>query len=273
MPELPEVEVLGRSLRPRIVGRRIEAVAIHAPALREPLDGDALRSLAGRRVVAVRRRAKYLLIDVAGDLTLVVHLGMSGRMTLAPLGAEAEPHEHLSWRLDGDERLRLVDPRRFGQAFVLQTHDLDNDRHFVHLGIEPLSEGFDGAYLERLAHGRRGPVKTFLMNAQVVVGVGNIYASESLWRARIHPTRSVARIASSRWIALAEAVRAVLASAIEQGGTTLNDFADGEGNAGYFQVSLAAYDREGEACSGCEGSIRRIVQANRATYYCPGCQR
>ncbi len=282
MPELPEVEVLRRSLEPRILGRRVERVEVRSPALREPLDRRSLRRLAGRRIESLRRRAKYLLIDLEGGSTLVIHLGMSGRFTVVPAAAPVEKHEHLAFHLGasgrseatrpGHDRLRLVDPRRFGLAFALPRRRLETDRHFVHLGVEPLGPDLTASYLRAAAGKRHGPIKGFLMNAKVVVGVGNIYASEALWRSRVHPRRSVARIGAATWERLVVAIRDVLGQAIEEGGTTLNDFADGEGNAGYFQVSLAAYGRDGEPCQRCGRALRRIVQSNRGSFYCPGCQ-
>lgn len=273
MPELPEVEVLRRSLERPLSGDRFETVRVHFPTLREPLCERRLRRLEGQEVVGLRRRAKYLLIDASGGETLAVHLGMSGRLTLVDRAAPLVDHEHLGFELASGRRLRFRDPRRFGMAFVASTESLDSDRHFRHLGVEPLSSGFDGARLAGLARGRTAPVKNFLMDASVVVGVGNIYASEALYRSGIHPRRSVARIARRRFDVLAEAVREVLAEAIEQGGTTLNDFADGEGNSGYFQVSLDVYGREGEVCpTGCGARIRRVSLSNRGTYYCPRCQ-
>ncbi len=274
MPELPEVEVLRRSLEPHLVGDRIERVEVSNPALREPVETARLRrAAAGREVVALRRRSKYLLIDLAAGWTVAVHLGMSGRLTLAPGDAPAEPHEHVAFHLRSGRRLRLRDPRRFGLVLAFKTAEMESDPHFAHLGVEPLEPGFSGEVLARAAAGRRGPVKAFLMDARVVVGVGNIYASESLFRAGVHPTRSVARISAARWDRIADAVVAVLRQAIAQGGTTLNDFADGEGRSGYFQVSLTAYDREGEPCLVCGTPVRRLVQAGRSTYYCPRCQR
>ncbi len=273
MPELPEVEVLRLSLERLLPGEVFENVEVHSPRLREPLDPEALSSLRGRRVEALRRRAKYLLVDLEGGQTLVIHLGMSGRFTVVPGESEKARHEHLTFHLASGQKLRLVDPRRFGLAFVAKTQELEDDPHLAHLGIEPLDQGFDGAYLEKKAKGRRGPVKLFLMDGEVVVGVGNIYASESLWKAAVHPKRPVSRIAPASWQRLAEAVKEVLGNAIGQGGTTLNDFTDGEGNSGYFQVSLAVYDREGEACPRCGNQISRIVQGGRSTYYCKGCQR
>jgi formamidopyrimidine-DNA glycosylase len=274
MPELPEVEVLRRSLEPHLIGDRVERVEVSNPALREPVDVARLRRAArGREVTALRRRSKYLLIDLDGGWTVVVHLGMSGRLTLVPEETPREPHEHVAFHLRSGRRLRLRDPRRFGVVFAVKTVELDADPHFAHLGPEPLEPGFSGETLARAAVGRRGPVKAFLMDAGVVVGVGNIYASEALHRAGVHPGRSVARISRGRWERLAEAGVAVLRQAISQGGTTLNDFADGEGRSGYFQVSLTVYDREGEPCLACGRPVRRIVQAGRSTFYCPGCQR
>lgn len=273
MPELPEIEVLRRSLEPRLAGRRIVEVAVHSPALRERLDRRRLRDLAGRRIEKLGRRSKYLLVDVEGEETLVVHLGMSGRLTLAPSAAPREAHEHLTFTLDADEKLRLRDPRRFGLAFVARTKRLERDPHFRHLGLEPLAGELDGDRFAALAAGRRGPVKSFLMDGRLVVGVGNIYATEALHRAGIHPARSVSRIGRERWQRLAEAVIEVLEQAIREGGTTLNDFADGEGREGEFQISLGVYGRDGEACPRCAGTVRRIVQAGRSSFYCAGCQR
>jgi formamidopyrimidine-DNA glycosylase len=277
VPELPEVEVLRRSLAPLLAGDRVTRAVVRAPALREPLDRARLaRDVEGRRVEGLRRRAKYLLVDLERDRTLVLHLGMSGRITLAPADAPPEPHEHLAFLLASGRKLRLRDPRRFGLAFTLPTADLAEDRHFAGLGVEPVgpdSAGFSGAALARLAAGRRAPVKAFLMDARIVVGVGNIYASEALHRAGVHPLRAAGRISGARWEAVAAAVRGVLEDAIAQGGTTLTDFADGAGNPGYFQVSLAVYDRAGEPCPRCGTPVRRAVLAGRGTYYCPRCQR
>ncbi|MDH3744823.1 MAG: bifunctional DNA-formamidopyrimidine glycosylase/DNA-(apurinic or apyrimidinic site) lyase [Acidobacteriota bacterium] len=274
MPELPEVEVLRRSLEPHLVGRRIERIRVRQRGLRESIHPQGLgRACSGRVIDGLRRRAKYLLIDLERARTLVIHLGMSGRVTVAPAGVETEDHEHVSFFLDDRTKLRFRDPRRFGLVFAVPTHKLAVDRHFSHLGPEPLDSTFDGGTLAAAAVGRRGPVKGFLMNAEVVVGVGNIYACEALYRARVHPARSVARISKPRWRRLASATTEVLERAIRQGGTTLNDFTNGDGEAGYFQVSLAVYGREGESCGWCGRPIRRIVQTGRSTFYCPGCQR
>lgn len=273
MPELPEVEVLKRSLEAHLVGRKLLEVHLLSRGLREPFDRRALQKLAGRRIVRLGRRSKYLLIELEADATLVLHLGMSGRLTLARAASEREKHEHLSFTLDDGRRLRFRDPRRFGLAFVAATARLAEDRHLRHLGIEPLSPPVTGAVLAELAAGRRGPVKSFLMDGRLVVGVGNIYATEALFLAGIHPARSVARIAPERWSRLASAVVRVLENAIVQGGTTLNDFTDGIGEQGEFQESLSVYGREGEPCLACGTAVRRLVQAGRSTFYCPRCQR
>ena len=273
MPELPEVETVRRSLEPRLKDRTLGELTLRSPGLREPFDVEALEDLVGRRVEALGRRAKYVLLEMEGERTLAIHLGMSGRLTHAPAGTPVERHEHLAYALADGTRLRLVDPRRFGLAFALPTAELPQDRHFAHLGIEPLGPEMTADYLRNQAKGRRGPIKNFLMDGRVVVGVGNIYASEALWRAHLHPDRSVARMSKGTWERITEAVRFILARAIEEGGTTLADFRDGEGNAGYFQVSLSAYGRDGEPCSRCETPIRRKVHAGRGTFYCPRCQR
>lgn len=280
MPELPEVEVLRLSLLPRILEQRIERVEIRSPALREPFDRRALQRLAGQEIAWLRRRSKYLLIDTrpaeepgtGREHTLVIHLGMSGRLTLVDSAKPPEKHEHIAFHLRSGQRLRLVDPRRFGLVFCRRTEDLEADRKFLHLGPEPLESEFGGHHLQERAKNRRGPVKTFLMDARVVVGVGNIYACESLWRTRLHPMRSVGRVSAATWDRLAGNVKTVLSEAIGEGGTTLNDFADGEGNAGYFQVSLNVYGRDGEPCLRCGRNIRRRVLGGRGTFYCPGCQ-
>jgi formamidopyrimidine-DNA glycosylase len=264
--------VVRRSLEPGLLGRRLRGVQVGFPQLREPVPQASLEALVGRSIVGLRRRAKYLLLDLSGSATVVIHLGMSGRLTLVSSASPRELHEHVALGLSGGDRLRLVDPRRFGLVLVLPTAGLEDDRHFRRLGLEPLGDRFGGAALRAAAARRRVSVKTFLMDSRAVVGVGNIYASEALHRASIHPRRSVARLGGRRWEVLAEAVRRVLSAAIEQGGTTLADFVDGAGQQGWFQVSLAVYDREGEPCRSCGSAIRRLVQAGRSTFYCPHCQ-
>ena len=263
-----------RSLLPHLVGERVESVDVADNRLREPVRKDRLRELVeGRAIRCLGRRAKYLLVEMEGGSTLAIHLGMSGRLTLTSAAAPREKHEHVSFQLASGRRLRFRDPRRFGLVFALPSGAVDEDRHFRHLGQEPLTQRFDGVDLQAAASRRHGPVKNFLMNAQVVVGVGNIYACEALHEARVHPRRSVARISPGSWARIAAAVKSVLGAAIEQGGTTLNDFTNGDGEAGYFQVSLRVYGRAGESCGRCGRTIRRIVQAGRSSFYCLGCQR
>jgi formamidopyrimidine-DNA glycosylase len=273
MPELPEIEVLRRSLEPLLPGDVIEGVRVTNSALREPVRTRDLRRVQGARIERLRRRSKYLLIDTSVGITVAIHLGMSGRLTLVPEREPVEPHEHLAFQLRSGRRLRLRDPRRFGLVLALPTGLLPHDPHFAHLGVEPLEPGFSGESLRLAAIGRRGPIKSFLMDARIVVGIGNIYASETLFAARVHPLRSVGRVAPPTWARLAGSAVAVLRRAVAEGGTTLNDFADGEGRSGYFQVSLAAYGRDGEPCPRCGHAIRRMVQAGRSTFYCPSCQR
>ena len=273
MPELPEVEVLRRTLEPHLVGDRIDGLEVRERRLREPVAPRLGSRVGGRRVESLGRRAKYLLVNLEGGVTLVVHLGMSGRLTLRRPEDAAEKHEHLVFRLASGRDLRFRDPRRFGLVFAVATAKLEADRHFRHLGLEPLGEDFSGHRLEQLARGRRAPVKSFLMDARIVVGVGNIYASESLYRAGVHPLRSVGRVAQQRWRRIGDSVVAVLGEAIAQGGTTLNDFSDGLGESGYFQVSLDVYGREGLPCPRCESAVRRIRQLGRSSFYCVRCQR
>ncbi len=273
MPELPEVEVTRRGLEASLVGRRFESVDVRFPLLREPVPVELLEAhVPGREVLAVRRRAKYLIVDLEGGWSLVVHLGMSGRLELVETDRESKPHEHVVFGLDDRQEMRFRDPRRFGLVQMVPTAGLEEDRHFAHLGVEPLPQ-LEAETLRSLAAGRKAPIKSFVMDGRIVVGVGNIYACESLFRSGIHPRRAAGRIGAERWELLAEEIVAVLEEAIEQGGTTLNDFAAASGEPGYFQVSLSVYGREGETCERCAGTIRRIVQSNRSTFYCPGCQR
>jgi formamidopyrimidine-DNA glycosylase len=271
MPELPEVETTRRGLVPHLVGRRIRDVVVRNRNLRWPIPRDLRRRLQGEEVLAIRRRGKYLLFD-CGQGHLLVHLGMSGRLTLVAEDAPARRHDHVDVMLEGPKRLRLTDPRRFGAMLWVSGSP---ERHALlrNLGLEPLEPGFDGPALRRLAVGRRVAVKQFLMNGRVVTGVGNIYASESLFRAGIHPARSVARISPARWQRLASSVRETLERALAVGGTTLRDFASADGLPGEFQVECAVYDREGLPCRSCGTPIRALRQGQRSSFYCAGCQR
>jgi formamidopyrimidine-DNA glycosylase len=273
MPELPEVETLRRGLAARIVGRRLGRVEVRDARLRSRATPAALRaSLQGRTVRAVERRAKYLLVHLSGRQVLVVHLGMSGQLVLADPAAPLQPHTHVRIGVGGAGELRYTDPRRFGMLFVVPRSRLAAHPRFANLGPEPLATDFSAGYLLERSRRVRKPIKNFLMDAAVVVGVGNIYACEALYRARIHPTTPAGRLSAERWHRLRRAVRAVLQAALRAGGTTLKDFRDAAGGSGMFQHRLDVYDRSGHPCRRCRRTIRRIVQAGRSTYYCPGCQ-
>lgn len=269
MPELPEVEVTRRAIAPHIVGRRITAVTVRERRLRWPVPA-ALARARDRAVRAIRRRGKYLLLD-CGAGHVIVHLGMSGSLRLVPVGAPPGRHEHVDI-VFGERLLRLRDPRRFGAVLWTEVapgaHPL-----IVRLGVEPLSRAFDGARLHALARGRRASIKQLLMNARLVAGVGNIYASEALFRAGIRPTRRAGSLSRARCALLARAIKHTLRAAIRAGGSTLRDFVSGDGAPGAFQLRTWVYDRAGLPCRRCGAPIRRAVQGQRASFYCPRCQR
>lgn len=269
MPELPEVEVTRRGIAPRIAGRTISAVTVREPRLRWPVPA-AVRRLAGRTVRSVERRAKYLLLD-CGDGHLILHLGMSGSLRLLPPDAAPQKHDHFDLVL-GDRMLRLRDPRRFGA--VLWTTAAPAAHPLLRgLGIEPLSRALDGARLHALTRGRRAAIKLFIMDSRRVVGVGNIYASESLFRARIDPRKPAAKLSPEQCSRLSAAIKQTLQAAIRAGGSSLRDFVGSDGVVGCFQQRSRVYGRAGEPCRDCGAPVRRIVQGQRSTYYCPSCQR
>jgi formamidopyrimidine-DNA glycosylase len=271
MPELPEVETTRRGLLPHLVGRRIRDVVVRNGNLRWPVTPDLDRRLRGEEVLAIRRRGKYLLFDCR-EGHLLVHLGMSGRLSLVAEGLPARPHDHVDVRLEGHQMLRLTDPRRFGAMLWVKG---PAERHALlkELGLEPFDPAFTGKALHALARGRKVAVKHFVMNAHVVTGVGNIYASEALFHAGIHPLRPAGRISLARYERLAGAVRSTLERALAAGGSTLRDFAAVDGMPGYFQQESAVYGREGLPCRVCRTPIRSLRQGQRSTFYCPTCQR
>jgi formamidopyrimidine-DNA glycosylase len=272
MPELPEVETTRRGVAPWIEGARVASVTLRQPMLRWPVPQQMVHELPGRRVLAAERRAKYLLFRTEGDQTLMMHLGMSGALRVLRTATSPGPHDHLDITLETGTALRLSDPRRFGSVDWVAGDPLQHPL-LRDLGPEPLEAAFTPEYLAAACRGRKIAIKQLIMNGRVVVGVGNIYASEALFRAGIHPARAAGRISPERLGLLVDAIREVLAAAIRQGGTTLRDFAWGEGQHGYFRPELAAYARAGEACIRCDGTIRAVVQGQRSTFYCPGCQR
>ncbi len=269
MPELPEVETTLRGISPVLLGRIISEVRVRNASLRWPVT-DAVQQACGQLVSSVRRRAKYLLItlDTGG---LMIHLGMSGSLRICDGDDQPRKHDHVDIVLDSGHCLRFNDPRRFG---LLCWWKAPVDQHPLlrHLGPEPLQDSFSGAYLYQKSRGRRVAVKNFIMDGKIVVGVGNIYASESLFMAGIHPGRAAGRISAARYDALVAAIRDVLERAIAQGGTTLRDFAGTDGKPGYFAQDLLVYDRESAPCFQCGTGIRKKVIGQRSSFYCPKCQ-
>jgi formamidopyrimidine-DNA glycosylase len=271
MPELPEVETTRSGIAPHLIGKRVAGVVVRQPRLRWPVPEDLGETLAGRRVLDVRRRAKYLLVDFPHG-TLIVHLGMSGSLRVLPADAPPGPHDHVDLVLDNGRCVRLTDPRRFGA--VLWTVDRAEDHPLLAgLGPEPLAEAFSAEWLYRRARGRRVAVKAFLMDAANVAGVGNIYASEALFLAGIRPGRAAGRVGLADYRQLAAAIREVLGEAIAQGGTTLRNFTGSDGRPGYFLQMLNVYGRAGQACHVCGTPIKQKTIGQRASCYCPRCQR
>ena len=270
MPELPEVETARLGLTPHLQDRRITAVVLRRPDLRWPIPAEITALLPGEKILGIRRRAKYLLLDTAPGSALL-HLGMSGNLRVLPAKTAIGAHDHVDLALDSGRVLRLNDPRRFGCLLwqpAGSTHAL-----LQALGPEPLSPEFNGEHLFERSRQRRASVKTFLMDQAIVVGVGNIYAAESLFHAGIAPTRQAGRVSRQRYEALAVAVKSILANAIARGGTTLRDFISPDGAPGYFAQELFVYGREGEACRSCSRPLSGTRLGNRATAWCKHCQR
>jgi formamidopyrimidine-DNA glycosylase len=271
MPELPEVETIARALGARLAGRRITALEQRRPDLRFPLPPRLVARLVGRQVLGVARRAKYILAELDDGQTLLLHLGMSGRLLFD--GPAAGPHEHLTFGFDDGTRLRFVDPRRFGMLDLTPTADLEAHPRLAGLGLEPLDPGFTGRALGAVLAGRRSPLKSALMDQRLVVGVGNIYACESLHRARLSPRRTAGFLRPIQAERLAAAVRTVLNEAIAAGGSSLRDYVQTDGELGFFQDRFAVYGRAGLPCAVCGRPIEKLVQASRATFWCRRCQR
>lgn len=270
MPELPEVETTRRGIEPHILGRKISSVSVHQPSLRYPVADDLPRRLSGKRVRSVNRRGKYLLLEI-GKQKLMIHLGMSGSLRITARKEPLRKHDHVEIRF-GDRVLRFHDPRRFGLMMLIddpvEAHPL-----LASLGPEPLSEKFDGDYLYRVSRKRKVAIKNLIMNSRILVGVGNIYASEALFLAGIHPSRAAASISRERCEKLSVAIKDVLGKAISEGGTTLRDFVREEGQPGYFAQQLNVYGKTGEACPVCGKSILTRVIGQRSSFYCTQCQK
>jgi formamidopyrimidine-DNA glycosylase len=283
VPELPEVETVRRGLAPVMEGRTILAADIRRPDLRWPLPERMAERLTGRRVERLRRRSKYILADLSSGETLLIHLGMSGRMLVsgAMLGEfhhhhpAPEKHDHVVLEMEGGARITFNDARRFGAMDLVATEAAEAHWLLAGLGPEPLGNAFDEDYLVARLRGRNTPVKAALLDQRIVAGLGNIYVCEALHRAGISPRRKAGRIAEPRICALVPVIRQVLAEAIEAGGSSLRDYRQADGELGYFQHTFRVYDREGEPCvtPGCPGTVARIVQSGRSSFFCATCQR
>jgi formamidopyrimidine-DNA glycosylase len=276
MPELPEVEVTRRGIEPFVAGRRVERVDVRTPALRWPIPPHLAKTMKALKIEKVERRGKYLLFETS-EGWLIVHLGMTGTLRVlrnVPRPPDAAKHDHIDLIFD-DFILRFRDPRRFGAVLWHSRADGDVLDHplLAGLGVEPFTAEFSGALMYRQTRGRKVSVKQALLAGTMVVGVGNIYASESLFRAGIRPTVAAGRVSLVRYDLLADAVRTTLAAAIEKGGSTLRDFVGSNGESGYFQLDYFVYDRAGLPCHVCGTAIKQIVQGQRSTYFCPRCQR
>ena len=271
MPELPEVETTRRGIEPHVVGRTVIALEVHEPRLRWHIPATLAAQLVGQRVERAGRRAKYLLLELTHG-TLLWHLGMSGSLRVLPAGSPRDTHDHVDLVLDSGYLLRFNDPRRFGSVHYT-TEDPSSHPLLARLAPEPLDDEFNADYLWRITRRRRVAIKALLMNSRLVVGVGNIYASEALFRARVRPRRAASSLTRVEVQRLARAIRAVLKTAIRAGGTTLRDYVGADGNPGYFRQKLYVYERRGEPCRRCRTPLRAITQGQRSSYYCPTCQK
>ena len=272
MPELPEVETTCRGISPHVVNKPITAVIIRQSQLRWPIPSNLANLLTGHIFENVQRRAKYLLLKTNSAETVIIHLGMSGNLRIVDNSLAPKKHDHVDFVFNDGTTLRFNDTRRFG-AILSTSQPIHLHKLISQLGPEPLSKNFTGKHLYDLSTNKKVPVKTFIMNGHNVVGVGNIYASESLFMAGIHPTRQAGKISLARYQKLAECIKIVLHQAIKQGGTTLRDFVNEQGKPGYFQQSLAVYGRKDENCIHCSSPIQQIKIAQRASYFCSICQR
>jgi formamidopyrimidine-DNA glycosylase len=276
MPELPEVETVVRGLKPHLEGRVLAAVTARRADIRTPIPPDFVQRATGARVLGVRRRAKWILAELDRGATLLVHLGMSGRLVLrhGPPG-EPGPHDHVEFRTDDGATVRFTDPRRFGVVDLVDTASLAADRRFAELGPEPLDPGFDADALARALEGSRAPLKAALLDQRNVAGLGNIYVCEALFRCALSPKRRAGTVRGEKAAALCAAIKATLGDAIRAGGSSARDYVQASGELGWFQHQWAVYDREGQPCPGCDcgKGVRRVVQAGRSTFYCPRRQR
>lgn len=283
MPELPEVETVRRGLLPAMEGVVIAQADVNRPDLRWPFPERMAERLKGQKVERLRRRSKYILADLSSGESLLVHLGMSGRMLISgdPLGQfvhdhpPAERHDHVVFHMENGARVTFNDPRRFGAMDLLETANADAHKLLASIGPEPLGNDFSEGHLVAALKGRNTPIKSALLDQRIVAGLGNIYVCETLYRARIHPGRKAGKISDRRVASLVPIIRKVLTEAIDAGGSSLRDFRQADGELGYFQHSFDVYGREGQPCrtEGCDKPIARIVQSGRSSFYCGQCQR
>jgi formamidopyrimidine-DNA glycosylase len=288
MPELPEVETVMTGLKPALEGHRFTHVETRRKDLRIPFPKDFAKRLAGRKVVKLWRRAKYIMADLDGGETLVIHLGMSGRMSVYAKGNggrlgqfhydmppdETGKHDHVVFETDAPARVVFNDHRRFGLMTIIDSDKIETDRLFKDVGIEPLSKDFDAEFLKTALKGKKTPIKSALLDQRLIAGLGNIYVCEALWRAKISPRRRASRVKPAEIAPLVTAIKEVLREAIKAGGSSLRDHKQVHGELGYFQHHFAVYDRKGKLCQRADdGVIRRITQAGRSSFYCPVCQK
>lgn len=271
MPELPEVETTRRGIAPHVIGNTLTGVVVRNRHLRWPVPRQLNQKITGQTVLSLQRRGKYLLLGFASG-TVILHLGMSGSLRVLDCCIPPQKHDHVDFVFQNGQCLRLRDPRRFG-AILYTSKDPLRHKLLAELGPEPLQDEFSGDYLFHQSRGKKVAVKLFIMNSKIVVGVGNIYANESLFLAGIHPKRSAGHLSAERYARLTQAIKTVLRAAIKAGGTTLRDFTAEDGRPGYFQQQLHVYGKAGEACSRCGATIKHINLGQRATYYCPHCQK
>ncbi len=275
MPELPEVETVMRGLSPVMVEDSIKRIKLNRPDLRVPFPKNMQQKVAGYKITALTRRAKYILISFDNNQILVIHLGMSGRVSIIPHDEkyEAQKHDHMILTMNTGVKIIYNDPRRFGMVFLVGDDEIDSHKAFTHLGPEPLGNDFSAPYLLNALKAKKTPIKQALLDQRVVVGVGNIYACEALYRSSINPKKQANRLTSEKAEELVKSIRYILKKAIKAGGSTLKDYRHADGELGYFQHNFKVYGREGNPCHCCRRVIRRIIQAGRSTFYCSFCQK
>ncbi len=274
MPELPEVEVTRMGLAPHLTGQELSCFRFSGKPLRLPVPVTTMADICHIPIIAVRRRAKYILVELQSGKLLVFHLGMTGNLGIFAEDTPRRKHDHLEWRLSSGQLLRFHDPRRFGSVAIVDgNNSKEMEAFFKTSGMEPLSSEFTADYLQQAASRRSLAIKPFLMTSQIVVGIGNIYANESLFDAQIRPDKSVAKLQKKEWQRLVPSIQKILRHAIDCGGSTISDFRSASQRSGYFQISFQVYGRAGQPCKVCATKLRKITLGGRSTFFCPACQR